>query len=79
MTRGIADPRGHYYTRLFIDAARATDAARQHPAAAGLPVITTGRSQGGGLSIAAAHLGDDIAAVLPDVPFLAHFRGAPST
>jgi cephalosporin-C deacetylase len=39
-------------------------------------VITAGRSQGGGLSIAAAHLGDDVAAVLPEVPFLAHFRRA---
>jgi cephalosporin-C deacetylase len=76
MTRGIADPRTHYYTRLFIDAARATDAARRHPAAAGLPLITTGGSQGGGLTIAAAHLGDDVAAALPDVPFLAHFRRA---
>jgi cephalosporin-C deacetylase len=76
MTRGIADPRGYYYTRLFIDAARATDAARRHPATAGLPLVTTGRSQGGGLSIAAAHLGDDIAAAMPDVPFLAHPRRA---
>ena len=76
MTRGIADPHGYYYTRLFIDAARATDAARRHPAAAGLPLVTAGSSQGGGLSIAAAHLGDDIAAVLPEVPFLAHFRRA---
>jgi cephalosporin-C deacetylase len=76
MTRGIADPRTHYYTRLFIDAARATDAARQYPAAAGLPLVTTGSSQGGGLSIAAAHLGSQVAAALPDVPFLAHPRRA---
>jgi cephalosporin-C deacetylase len=76
MTRGIADPRGYYYTRLFIDAARATDAARRHPATAGLPLVTTGTSQGGGLSIAAAHLGRDVAAAMPDVPFLAHPRRA---
>jgi len=76
MTRGIADPRTYFYTRLFIDAARATDAARRHPAIAGLPLVTTGRSQGGGLAIAAAHLGDDITAALPDVPFLAHPRRA---
>jgi cephalosporin-C deacetylase len=76
MTRGIGDPRGYYYTRLFIDAARATDAARRHPATAGRPLVTTGRSQGGGLSIAAAHLGTDIAAALPDVPFLAYPRRA---
>jgi cephalosporin-C deacetylase len=76
MTRGIADPRTHYYTRLLIDAARATDAARHHPVVGSLPLVTTGRSQGGGLSIAAAHLGVDVAAAMPDVPFLAHFRRA---
>jgi cephalosporin-C deacetylase len=76
MTRGIGDPRTYFFTRLYIDAARATDAARQRPAAAGLPLVTTGASQGGGLSIAAAHLGTDIAATLPDVPFLAHPRRA---
>jgi cephalosporin-C deacetylase len=76
LTRGIASPRRYYYTRLFIDAARAADAARRHPAAAGRPLVTTGHSQGGGLSIAAAHLGEGIAAALPDVPFLAHPRRA---
>ena len=76
MTRGIADPRTYFYTRLFVDAARATDAARRHPATAELPLVTTGSSQGGGLSIAAAHLGDEVAAAMPDVPFLAHPRRA---
>ena len=72
MTRGIMDPRSHYYTRLFVDAARAVDAARSWPAGAGRPIVTTGASQGGGLAIAAAHLASGIAATLPDVPFLAH-------
>jgi cephalosporin-C deacetylase len=72
MTRGIADPSGHYYTRLFIDAARAVDAIRAWPGAAGRPVVTTGASQGGGLAIAAAHLAGGVAAAMPDVPFLAH-------
>ena len=76
LTRGIADPRTHYYTRLFVDAAQAVAAARAHPAAAGRPVVTTGASQGGGLAIAAAHLSGDVAAALPDVPFLAHFQRA---
>jgi cephalosporin-C deacetylase len=40
--------------------------------AAGRPIVTTGGSQGGGLAIAAAHLAGDIAATMPDVPFLAH-------
>jgi len=72
LTRGIIEPRGHYYTRLFIDAARAVDAARAWPAASGRPVITAGASQGGGLAIAAAHLAGGVAATMPDVPFLAH-------
>ena len=75
LTRGIADPHDHYYTRLFVDAARAVDAARTHPAAAGRPIVASGPSQGGGLSIAAAHLAD-VAATMPDVPFLSHFRRA---
>ena len=76
MTRGIASPHNHYYTRLFIDAARAIDAVKSHPGTAGRPVVTTGISQGGGLTVAAAHLGGKIAAVMPDVPFLSDFRRA---
>jgi cephalosporin-C deacetylase len=75
VTRGIADPRTHYFTRLFVDAVRAVDAARAHPAAAGRPIVASGGSQGGALAIAAAHLAG-VAATLPDVPFLAHFRRA---
>src|SRR5450755_3391644 len=59
LTRGVADPRTHYYTRLFIDAAQAVAAARRHPASAGRPVVTTGGSQGGALAIVAAHLAGD--------------------
>jgi cephalosporin-C deacetylase len=76
LTRGIAEPGTHYYTRLFTDAVRAVDAARAHPAARGLPVVTTGASQGGGLAIVAAHLAGDVRATMPDVPFLAHPRRA---
>jgi cephalosporin-C deacetylase len=72
LTRGILDPHGHYYTRLFVDAARAVDAVRSWPGSAGRPIVTTGASQGGGLAIVAAHLAGDIAATAPDVPFLAH-------
>jgi cephalosporin-C deacetylase len=80
LTRGVADPRTHYYTRLFVDAAQAVAAARQHPASAGRPLVTTGGSQGGGLAIVAAHLagaaGGPVDAALPEVPFLAHVRRA---
>jgi cephalosporin-C deacetylase len=76
LTRGIADPRTHYFTRLYVDAARAVDAARHHSGAAGRPIVTTGASQGGALALAAAHLADGIAATMADVPFLAHPRRA---
>jgi len=72
LTRGITDPASHYYTRLFVDAARAVDAARTWTGASGRPIVTAGASQGGGLAIAAAHLSGKVAAVLTDVPFLAH-------
>jgi cephalosporin-C deacetylase len=80
LTRGILDPRQMYYTRLFIDATRAIEAARSHPAAAGLPVVAAGGSQGGALSLAATHLaalaGAPVAAAMPDVPFLSNFARA---
>jgi cephalosporin-C deacetylase len=76
LMRGIASPRTHYYTRLFIDAARAVDAARRLPVAADRPIVTTGRSQGGALAIAAAQLADGVSATMPDAPFLAHPRRA---
>ena len=76
ITRGIGSPGDYYFTRLFIDAVRAVDAARSHPCAAGRKVVTAGASQGGALAIAAAHLADDIAATMPEVPFLAHPRRA---
>lgn len=76
LTRGIASPAGHYFTRLYVDAVRAVDAVRNHPVAQGRSVVTTGISQGGALALAAAHLAGDIAAVMADVPFLAHPRRA---
>jgi cephalosporin-C deacetylase len=76
LTRGIADPRTHYYARVFVDAARAVDAARRHPAAVGRSIVCAGISQGGGLALAASHLVGDVEAVLPDVPFPAHPRRA---
>jgi cephalosporin-C deacetylase len=76
LTRGIADPATSYYTRLFVDAARAVDAVRTHPVAESRPLVTAGGSQGGALALAAAHLAGDVAATLPDVPFLSHVRRA---
>jgi cephalosporin-C deacetylase len=42
----------------------------------GARVAVTGGSQGGGISIAVASLVPDVAAAMPDVPFLSDFRRA---
>lgn len=74
MTRGILDPRSYYYRRLIADAVRAVDAARAHPAVDAQRIVVFGRSQGGGLALAAGALLGDVAGVLSDVPFLCHIR-----
>lgn len=76
MTRGIADPRSYYYRRVITDAVRAVAAARRHPLVDPDRIAVTGESQGGGLTLAVAALVPDLAAALPDVPFLCHFRRA---
>ena len=69
MTRGIGQPEGYYYTRLFTDAARAVETARE---LAGVSrVAVSGASQGGGLALATAALVPQAVAVChADVPFL---------
>jgi cephalosporin-C deacetylase len=76
LTRGVRSPATAYYTRLFVDAARAVDAVRTHPAVDPDRVAVGGISQGGGIAIAAAHLAERPAAVLAQAPFLAHLRRA---
>ena len=76
MTQGILDPLTYYYRRVFTDAVRAVEAARAHPAVDGSRLAVTGGSQGGGISIAVAALVPDIAAAMPDVPFLSDFPRA---
>ncbi|WP_213454139.1 acetylxylan esterase [Rhizomonospora bruguierae] len=76
MTRGIMDPATYYYRRVFTDAVRAVEAVRTHPAVDASRVAVTGGSQGGGITLAAAGLVDDLAAAAPDVPFLCDFPRA---
>ncbi len=76
MTRGVQDPATYYYRRLFTDAVRAVEAVRALPGVDPTRVAVTGGSQGGALSLAAAGMVDGLAAVMPDVPFLADFRRA---
>jgi cephalosporin-C deacetylase len=76
MTQGVLDPKTYYYRRVFTDAVRAVDAARSHRAVDAARVAVTGGSQGGGITVAASGLVPDLAAAMPDVPFLCHFRRA---
>ncbi|MFJ5263256.1 acetylxylan esterase [Streptomyces sp. NPDC088387] len=76
MTRGIEAPEQYYYRRVFTDAVRAVEAARSHPLADASRTVATGRSQGGGISIAVGGLVPDLVAVAPDVPFLCDFPRA---
>ena len=39
-------------------------------------IAVTGGSQGGGITLAAAGLSDQVKAAMPDVPFLCHYRRA---
>lgn len=70
VTRGIESPASHYYTRLFVDAARVVDAAAALPLADTSQIFVTGGSQGGAMAIAAAGLHQGVAGVMPNVPFL---------
>ena len=76
MTQGILDPTAYYYRRVFTDAVRAVETARAHEAIDATRVAVTGGSQGGGISLAVAGLLPDVAAVMPDVPFLSDFPRA---
>ncbi|AVT33046.1 acetylxylan esterase [Plantactinospora sp. BC1] len=76
LTRGLTDPSSYYYRRVFTDAVRAVETVRAHPRVDPERVVVGGTSQGGGISIAVAGLVDGLAAVLPNVPFLCHFRRA---
>jgi cephalosporin-C deacetylase len=76
MTRGILDPHTYYYKRLFIDAVRAVEAARHHELVDKKKLVVTGNSQGGGVTLAVSGLVPDVSVVMPDVPFLSHFRRA---
>lgn len=76
MTRGILRPQTYYYRRVFVDAVRAIETARAHPVIDPDRIAVRGGSQGGGISLAVSGLVSGLIAVLPDVPFLCHYRVA---
>ena len=76
MTKGIQNRDDYYYRRLFIDAVRAVDAAKQLPQVDAARIAVAGGSQGGGLALAVAGLVPDLAGVVAYVPFLCDFPRA---
>ncbi len=76
LTRGIDDPHDYFYRRVYVDAVRALDVLRSHPLVDADRIAVTGGSQGGGIAIAVAALADQIAGLMPDVPFLCDFPRA---
>jgi cephalosporin-C deacetylase len=76
MTRGVLSPQTYFYRRVFIDGVRAVEAAKAHAAVDAGRIAVTGGSQGGGISIAVGGLESGVSVVMPDVPFLCHYRRA---
>ncbi len=75
MTRGVLKPQTYYYRRVFADAVRAIETARAHTAVDSARIAASGGSQGGGIALAVGGLAD-VQAIMPDVPFLCHYRRA---
>jgi cephalosporin-C deacetylase len=75
LTQGVRSPETYYYRRVFVDAVRAVEVARSHPAIGADRVVVAGTSQGGGIALAVAAL-TDIDALIADVPFGCHFERA---
>lgn len=76
MTAGILNPKAYYYRRVYMDAYRAVQAAWSNERVDPEKIFLSGGSQGGGLCLAVAGMVPDLAGVMPDVPFLIHFRRA---
>jgi cephalosporin-C deacetylase len=76
MTQGILDPATYYYRRVFTDAVRAVEAMRTFDFVDPQRIAVAGGSQGGAITLAAASLLPDVAAAMPDVPFLSDFPRA---
>jgi cephalosporin-C deacetylase len=76
MTRGIDDPATYYYRDVYADAVQTVEVLAARPEVDSGRIVTTGVSQGGGLSLVAAALNSRVIGAAADVPFLCHFRRA---
>jgi cephalosporin-C deacetylase len=73
LTQGIREPDTYYYRRVFVDAVRAVELARTHPAIAADRVVVSGTSQGGAIALAATAL-CPVDALVANVPFGCNFE-----
>lgn len=76
LTRGLADPATYYYRYVYADAVLALEVLAAFPEVNADRLATTGISQGGGLSLAAAALSGRPVFVWADIPFLCDFKRA---
>ncbi|MHB9029324.1 MAG: acetylxylan esterase [Candidatus Latescibacterota bacterium] len=76
MTRGILDPATYFYRRVFTDGVRAVEAALSLDEVDTERIACRGVSQGGGITLAVGALEPRVKAILPNVPFLCHYRRA---
>lgn len=76
VTSGIESREDYYYRRVFLDAARAIDAAAAHPLIDGSRIVAHGESQGGAIALAATALSGRPRAVVSEVTFLSDVRRA---
>lgn len=77
LTRGIEDPHGYFYRRVYADAVRALVTLSEHELVDPQRIAVVGASQGGALALAVAALAPRrVSAVLCDVPFLCDVQRA---
>lgn len=74
MTHGIRDPERYYYRHVYADAVRALEVLCSFAEVDGSRIATTGISQGGGLSLAAAALSARPSFVWSDIAYLCDIR-----
>ena len=78
LTMGIHDKKDYYYKRVFIDAVKSIEAAKEHTLTE--KIVISGGSQGGGISLAVLGLSsftkEKIEAAMIDVPFLCDYKRA---
>ncbi len=76
LTMGILDKKDYYYKRVFVDAVKSIEAAKEHELTG--KIALNGTSQGGGISLAVSGLSSavnqKIEAAMIDVPFLCDYK-----